>query len=238
MTILATNRDLNRLSDEGAIKRDFLSRINATVIDIPPLRDRKEDIPDLLDALSSGINSSVTFLPETLALLCSKDWKDDNVRGLRRIIEHSGVAHPGQVVSADYLRKMDFFRGLCEELPVASGSAESELTNIHLFLEALKRMPDNCSREECRQMIATWNGTFSEVIAHILAWSLELCGDVTNTARFMTGNPDMDTSASKQFIKKILKLDVKNQAVLTAFMKCPAAGDSVLAEIIQKELKQ
>jgi len=235
LTILATNRNLNDLSAEGTIKRDFLSRINATVIDIPPLRDRKEDIPELITSLSQGMKSSVTFLSDALEVLCSKDWKDDNIRGLRRVIEQSGVTHPGQAVSANDVRAMDSGQKDREELPAVP--TVGKVDGASLFLSVLNRMPDACSREECRDLTAALNGAFPEVMAHILTWSLQLCGDVTNTARFMTGNPEMDTSASKQFIKKILKLDVKNQAVLKAFMKHPEANDPVLAELVQKESK-
>lgn len=236
LTILATNRDLAGLSDSGVIKKDFLSRINATVIDIPPLRSRKEDIPDLIAKLTSELKSQVKLLPEALQVLSQYDWKDDNIRGLRRTLEQLAVSHPGQIVTPQDIKDIidrvkD--RGVGEtpsENPLIDEQAELFLS----FFKALSKKPDLSTREECRKLHDDYYGVFPGVLAYILSWSIQLCGDVTNTARFLTGNEDMDASAAQQFLKKYLKLDTKQKHILKQFMKYPEAQLPVLKKIIEK----
>ncbi len=237
LTILATNRDLAAMSEDGAIKKDFLSRIHATAIEIPPLRDRKEDIPELVAKLSVDLNASIELLPEALQAFCEADWKDDNIRGLRRTLEHLSVSHPNQIVTARDLP--GFAGGKATEskpstVPAPADSFEIEGDLTHRFLSALAQMPDRRPRNESGKLLLELGGSFPALLAHILAWSLQLCGDVTNCARFLSGNPDMDTSAAKQLIRKILKLDVKQQGVLKKFAAFPESKMRIVEQIVEE----
>ena len=89
--ITATNRDLKREVEENRLRADLFYRINIIPIEIPPLRERKEDIPVLcesfLDEYTREMNKSAAPLsPELLRLLQRYDWPG-SVRELRNIVE-------------------------------------------------------------------------------------------------------------------------------------------------------
>ncbi len=91
--VLATNKALDDYSTTGRFKFDLLNRIRAYTIKIPPLRERKDDIPilvdHLLEKLCKDYNSrwprTVHF--EAMEKLKSKTWEEGNVRELRNVLE-------------------------------------------------------------------------------------------------------------------------------------------------------
>ncbi len=91
--IAATNKSLERLVEERLFRPDLYYRLNVFTINLPPLRDRKEDIPLLanhfLEKLARQMNRPVQRLaPETLELLMRYDWPG-NVRELENSIERA-----------------------------------------------------------------------------------------------------------------------------------------------------
>lgn len=111
--IVATNKDLGEETRKGAFRDDLYYRVNVIRIEIPPLRNRKEDIPLLVDQFIRRFNSlqgkrihSVT--PEVLSLLLSRDWPG-NVRELENVIEHAFILCRGDIITVDALP--DEFRG-------------------------------------------------------------------------------------------------------------------------------
>jgi len=108
--VAATNRDPLKAIQDGKIREDLYYRINVFHIELPPLRDRKEDIPPIVEAMIHSLNrkhdTRVTHAsPEFLAGLHERNW-EGNVRELRNIIERaviltgtgpirSGEARPG-----------------------------------------------------------------------------------------------------------------------------------------------
>jgi len=93
--IAATNRDLRAALEEGTFREDLYYRLNVVPIDIPPLREHKEDIPDLVDhffnrfARENGKDIHA-ITPAALKLLMDYHWPG-NVRQLENIVER-GVA--------------------------------------------------------------------------------------------------------------------------------------------------
>ncbi len=89
--IAATNKILEKEISEGSFRQDLYYRLNVVLIDIPPLRERKEDIPLLLDyfsdilSLKYGIEKK-QFDDKLLEYLSDKSWKG-NVRELRNFVE-------------------------------------------------------------------------------------------------------------------------------------------------------
>lgn len=93
--IAATNRKLSDLIRKGTFREDLYYRINVVPLRLPPLRERKEDIPLMVDQFVERFNRfqhrSVTGpSPETLALLMAHDWPG-NVRELENAIERSFI---------------------------------------------------------------------------------------------------------------------------------------------------
>ena len=76
-------RDLHRLAAEGGFRRDFLYRIECIHIEIPPLKQRKDDIPPLVERIAAG---RIEFAMDGIAELAAHDWPG-NVRELRNVIE-------------------------------------------------------------------------------------------------------------------------------------------------------
>lgn len=90
--IAATNRDLKRMSEEGSFREDLYYRISVIPIDLPPLRERKEDIPALIDHFVRKYcelsGKDLTVSPKTAQILENYAWHG-NVRELEHTIERA-----------------------------------------------------------------------------------------------------------------------------------------------------
>ncbi len=93
--IAATNKDLEKLIEEGKFRPDLFYRLNVFRIELPPLRDRREDIPLLVDhfvrKLSLAMNKRITRVsPAAMNLLQQQPWLG-NVRELENAVERAMV---------------------------------------------------------------------------------------------------------------------------------------------------
>jgi DNA-binding NtrC family response regulator len=100
--VAATNRDLRAALEEGTFRQDLYYRLNVVPIDIPPLRDHKEDIPDLaklfLERFSRQSGKQINSIaPEAMAMLMAFHWPG-NVRELENIIERGVALAEGHVL--------------------------------------------------------------------------------------------------------------------------------------------
>ena len=104
--IAATNRDLDRMRSRGLFRDDLFYRLNVVPINIPPLRERREDIPVLalkvLDQLNRARGMRKQMSPEVLERLMQHDYPG-NVRELINIVERMVVMSDGQVIRPDDL---------------------------------------------------------------------------------------------------------------------------------------
>ena len=102
--IAATNRDLEQMSNEGSFRTDLWFRLNVFPIQIPPLRNRKMDIPSLVQHFisrkSNRINktSQLVLAPGAIDQLMEYDWPG-NVRELENIIERALILNQGEPLS-------------------------------------------------------------------------------------------------------------------------------------------
>jgi two-component system response regulator AtoC len=101
--IASTNKDLERAVREGTFRDDLYFRLNVVTLQMPPLRDRREEIPELADhflAEANGrLNRSITRLaPDALAALMDYAWPG-NIRELRNMIERAVVVNDGDVLA-------------------------------------------------------------------------------------------------------------------------------------------
>jgi transcriptional regulator with PAS, ATPase and Fis domain len=100
--LAATNRDLANLVKNGTFRQDLFYRLNVIRLDLPPLRERKEDIPMLVKHFMGRLNrlrgkSVKGISQEALSLLMFHDYPG-NIRELENIIEHAFVLCPeGQI---------------------------------------------------------------------------------------------------------------------------------------------
>ncbi len=105
--IAASNRDLRKMADEGKFREDLYYRLNVVNVQLPPLRDRREDIPSLVEYLVRRHNREMKRSYRgvdnaTLKLLVSLPWKG-NVRELDNVIEHAMILGNGEWVTVDSL---------------------------------------------------------------------------------------------------------------------------------------
>ncbi|GIW45078.1 MAG: sigma-54-dependent Fis family transcriptional regulator [Candidatus Binatia bacterium] len=120
--IAATNHDLKKAVDEGRFREDLYYRLNVFNIEIPPLRERREDIPLLVEHFVrlhnrelkknfKGVDSA------TMKLLMSLPWKG-NVRELDNVIEHAMIIGNGDWITVrDLPRAVQQSAGVTVEIP-------------------------------------------------------------------------------------------------------------------------
>lgn len=89
--LAATNRNLEKEVEEGNFREDLLFRLNVIPINIPPLRERPEDVPELirffLEKLNKKYNKIISIKEETINILKSYSWPG-NVRELENLVEY------------------------------------------------------------------------------------------------------------------------------------------------------
>ena len=147
--ICATNKDLSQLLKKETFREDLYYRINVVPIVIPPLRERREDIPVLLDHFLTKYNTEngknvKGLTKEALDLMMNYDWPG-NVRELENLIErtvtltHNEYIQAGELpFSVTNLSKINGFRDHVLSGKVSFSEAEKEFERL-LILDALKK---------------------------------------------------------------------------------------------------
>ena len=107
--IAATNKDLEAEIESGTFREDLYYRLNVVPIEVPPLRDRSEDLPMLVDAFlveASHKNRipKKRISAEALELLANHNWPG-NVRELKNLIERLVIMVPDDEIVAEHLPK-------------------------------------------------------------------------------------------------------------------------------------
>src|ERR687895_435503 len=102
--IAATNKKLDEAIEKGAFRSDLYFRLNVIPFEVPPLRERLEDVPLLVEHFNERFAKSYAkkpkqFLPEAVDAMQSYSWPG-NVRELRNTVERVVIMHPGMRVSA------------------------------------------------------------------------------------------------------------------------------------------
>ena len=105
--VAATNKNLERLTAGGDFRRDLYYRINVVKLSLPPLRERKDDIPLLIDHFIRKFNrlngkEIQGISPEALTLLMTHDFPG-NVRELENILEFASVVCRNHVIGVEHL---------------------------------------------------------------------------------------------------------------------------------------
>jgi two-component system response regulator HydG len=140
--VAATNKRLETLIDEGKFRSDLYYRLNVFRIDLPPLRERREDIPLLVDhfirKFALPMNKRITRVaPRAMELLQASDWPG-NVRELENAVERAMV-----VAQEPELREVDFTLKLVEPNHTPRTLEDAERNHI---LAVLEECGDNQTR--------------------------------------------------------------------------------------------
>ncbi len=133
--IAATNRTLEELVRQGRFREDLYYRLNVVSLPLPPLRERREDIPFLARHFLAKYQADVgerVLAPEALDRLVGYDWPG-NVRELENVIQHAMVMATGGVI-------------LPEHLPIGPVSAAASAKAEATIEELIARKLEGCVR--------------------------------------------------------------------------------------------
>ena len=158
--LMATaEKQLGRLIDEGKLRADLAQRLGITTLDLPPLRERRDDIPALvthfLQQVAAKTGRPISITPQAMAALVSYSWPS-NVRELRQVVERAAVLSP-----SGKLDRSDF--------PVLVSAGRSSTGGTSEF--ALKPQVEAFEREIILRALAACGGTRREA-ARLLRISL------------------------------------------------------------------
>jgi diguanylate cyclase (GGDEF)-like protein len=119
--VSASNRDIKQMVDEGTFREDLFYRLNVVRLDLPPLRDRRGDVPLLVDHMlaqsAGGGQARQQMSPEALDILSRHTWPG-NVRELANVIERARILADGPVIGADAILLDSAGPGLQAMLPL------------------------------------------------------------------------------------------------------------------------
>jgi DNA-binding NtrC family response regulator len=174
--LAATNDDLRRLVQENKFREDLFYRLNVISLRLPPLRERREDIPALLDHFLGRFGkengrSEMHFSPEALKLLMDYDWPG-NVRELENAVERAVVLASGNVLEPALLpEQISADRSHSATAPAyedLNGRSLFEITESYerrLILETLAR--SNWSQTEAAERLLIPLSTLNQKIKRL-----------------------------------------------------------------------
>ncbi len=182
--IAATNADLRKLVDEGKFREDLYYRLNVINLTLPPLRDRKEDIPRLVEHffvrycrenekfLNRDGRSVLEFEPDAMQILMEHNWPG-NVRELENAVERAVVLTTAPLVPAhvlpDHLQQASGMRISRDNngMVAADASLFEILADFerHKIIEALEAV--NYSQTEAAEMLRIPLSTLNQKIKRL-----------------------------------------------------------------------
>jgi DNA-binding NtrC family response regulator len=148
--IAATNKDIERAVKEGSIREDLYYRLNVITLHMPPLRERRDDIPLLVSYFLKKFNAGVDIRIDTEALSTIKAYAwPGNVRELENVIEHASVLRRGDVISlADLPDKLKREKASVENIVLNLPDEGISLEDLekNLIVKALEKHKGNQTR--------------------------------------------------------------------------------------------
>ena len=181
--VAATNRDLGRMTVDGQFREDLLYRIKVVHLHVPPLRERREDIPALVEHAIGRSGGSCAVTPDAMDVLQKYPWPG-NVRELQNVIEQvvslAGDSRvdvddlPRAVVAAalgTMTRSRERRRQIADELYQSLISGEHDFWNYVQILFLNRDITRHDLRETIQQGLRTSGGSYRRLLAlfHISA---------------------------------------------------------------------
>ena len=162
----ATSRDLAEEIAAGRFREDLYYRLNVVPVRIPPLRERREDIPEIAIHFLARFAAdrriaSPTMSEEALAALQAHDWPG-NVRQLRNIIERTVILSPG-----DRLARIDVDLLPPEVLDSGGGNNAIASNTLSIMGSPLREARESFEREYLRVQIRRFSGNISRTASFI-----------------------------------------------------------------------
>ena len=140
--ISATNKDINKLVKQGIFREDLYYRINVIVIELPPLNERREDIPILIDHFINKFNIRIGrnvegVSDEVIDILLNYDFPG-NIRELENLIERAVVLRRGAVIEVHHLPK-EMIEISKRRIRLYQKTGQLKRSEANLILETLKK---------------------------------------------------------------------------------------------------
>jgi transcriptional regulator with PAS, ATPase and Fis domain len=126
--VAATSRDLTALVRDGRFREDLYYRLHVLPIRVPPLRERRSDIPTLVEVLSEDMAQRGTpapeLTPDAMALLMAQSWRG-NIRELRNALEQAALRNDSAQLDAPQLESVLRESGVSELMPAQARPPEA-----------------------------------------------------------------------------------------------------------------
>lgn len=150
--IAATNKDLESMIKEGTFRRDLYYRLNVVPLNIPPLRERKDDIMllsrTILEKLNRHTGDTVSLSSDVIKLLQQYNWPG-NIRELQNVLEHANIIRTGEQIEVKDLPKYILpsdYKLEVKNLETFNLKTNIEMLEKELIEEALLRNHNNRSK--------------------------------------------------------------------------------------------
>jgi DNA-binding NtrC family response regulator len=124
--IAATNRNLEDEVEAGRFRRDLFFRLSGAVVEVPPLRERLDDVAILARAILDEVAGPLGISPATVAALCAHDWPG-NVRELKNVLARAAALADSRMLEPRHLMlyKPRAREPAVDELPLAGRTLET-----------------------------------------------------------------------------------------------------------------
>jgi DNA-binding NtrC family response regulator len=160
--IAATNRDLDEMIEGGSFREDLYYRLNVVPIRTPPLRSRREDIPDLVarflaEAASRNHRRGMALADGALDLLARHAWPG-NVRELRNVVERLVILAEGTIIAVDEVRDL---------LPRPRGDGGREAASPYRPGESFKDLVAEAEKAVIEAALLHHGGNMTETAASL-----------------------------------------------------------------------
>jgi len=141
----ACNEDLEVRVQAGTFRRDLWQRLRETVITLPAMRHRKDEIPALAKHFCKAFGEKYQVTPAALELLCLHDWADGNVRELRNCLRSMTEEAVSRILGPNNIPE-DVFSAL---LLKGKSETHTESSRFRVVLEAEHPFPTPCVNTSC-----------------------------------------------------------------------------------------
>jgi DNA-binding NtrC family response regulator len=158
----ATNRNLKQMVAEGKFRKDLYSRISQVIVEIPPLRERKEDIKSLFEYfIKRYAGYEMPYSLETLRKLEERSWEEGNVRELQDITEYLCLKARGfQRIEVFHLGE-NAQSAAYSSVPITA--TDNALDADLIFQAGLENYLDNFEKEVLKKCLEKHSGTLDEM---------------------------------------------------------------------------
>ena len=155
--VAATSRDLQQMVREGSFREDLYYRLNVLPIRVPPLRERRDDMPLLIEALcediaARGAGEQLDLLPDARALLAAQPWRG-NIRELRNVLEQLALRSDSPQIVAQQVEAVLLGSGL-DRIELAAALVSPAVGDAEGIDLRLRPLPEQIAELEQRAITA------------------------------------------------------------------------------------